>query len=291
MFCFPYSLNNNTTPNTAPSPYTWPDNSIAKWHPVIFRISRPTFATLTENIFTLFWKPKSLELSVFPEVDFSNEIFFHLLHYPQHILIPPKFWERKFVDRNYFFSLSFFLLSASFSTKLHQTVLLPIHGVTSAFFNYCYCTCIYNYRYTVVFLLLCWDNKVVSATRIHLFVIANFAGMDREGGSNGSCYYSVLGIRKESSFSDIRTAYRKLALVFFNFFFRLWIFWFPNEFSLQSLKFWRRKRVNFTNEIEVYFMYLLRNGIRTGGRRIRRWPEKLNGGFRRFKRHIQVKIL
>lgn len=60
---------------------------------------------------------------------------------------------------------------------------------------------------------------MVSATRIHLFVIVNFAGMDREGGSNGSCYYSVLGIRKESSFSDIRTAYRKLALVFFKFFF------------------------------------------------------------------------
>ncbi|GMI85029.1 hypothetical protein like AT1G56300 [Hibiscus trionum] len=37
--------------------------------------------------------------------------------------------------------------------------------------------------------------------------------MDREGGSRGgSCYYSVLGIRKNASFSDIRTAYRKLAL-------------------------------------------------------------------------------
>uniref|UniRef100_A0A5B7C263 J domain-containing protein n=1 Tax=Davidia involucrata TaxID=16924 RepID=A0A5B7C263_DAVIN len=36
--------------------------------------------------------------------------------------------------------------------------------------------------------------------------------MDREGGSNGSCYYSVLGIRKDASLSDIRTAYRKLAL-------------------------------------------------------------------------------
>ncbi|XP_039019776.1 dnaJ homolog subfamily B member 3-like [Hibiscus syriacus] len=37
--------------------------------------------------------------------------------------------------------------------------------------------------------------------------------MDREGGSHGgSCYYSVLGIRKNASFSDIRTAYRKLAL-------------------------------------------------------------------------------
>ncbi|KAM7469939.1 hypothetical protein LguiA_008122 [Lonicera macranthoides] len=38
--------------------------------------------------------------------------------------------------------------------------------------------------------------------------------MDREGGFNGSssCYYSVLGIRKDASFSDIRSAYRKLAL-------------------------------------------------------------------------------
>ncbi|CAL5330121.1 unnamed protein product [Camellia sinensis] len=36
--------------------------------------------------------------------------------------------------------------------------------------------------------------------------------MDREGGSDGSCYYSILGIRKDASFSDIRTAYRKLAL-------------------------------------------------------------------------------
>ncbi|KAL4341398.1 hypothetical protein GQ457_08G009470 [Hibiscus cannabinus] len=37
--------------------------------------------------------------------------------------------------------------------------------------------------------------------------------MDREGGSHGgSCYYSVLGIRRDASFSDIRTAYRKLAL-------------------------------------------------------------------------------
>ena len=41
-----------------------------------------------------------------------------------------------------------------------------------------------------------------------------FRSMDREGGSNGgSCYYSVLGIRRDASFSDIRTAYRKLAMV------------------------------------------------------------------------------
>jgi len=38
--------------------------------------------------------------------------------------------------------------------------------------------------------------------------------MDREGGSNGGswCYYSVLGIRNDASSSDVRTAYRKLAL-------------------------------------------------------------------------------
>ncbi|XP_059598737.1 uncharacterized protein LOC100247806 isoform X1 [Vitis vinifera] len=36
--------------------------------------------------------------------------------------------------------------------------------------------------------------------------------MDPEGGSAGSCYYSVLGIRRDASSSDIRTAYRKLAL-------------------------------------------------------------------------------
>ncbi|KAG8363876.1 hypothetical protein BUALT_Bualt19G0068100 [Buddleja alternifolia] len=38
--------------------------------------------------------------------------------------------------------------------------------------------------------------------------------MDGEGGSGiGSyCYYSVLGIRKDASFSDVRSAYRKLAL-------------------------------------------------------------------------------
>nr|GMD09387.1 DnaJ homolog subfamily B member 8-like [Ipomoea batatas] len=36
--------------------------------------------------------------------------------------------------------------------------------------------------------------------------------MDREGGSSGSCYYSILGIRSDASSSDIRSAYRKLAL-------------------------------------------------------------------------------
>ncbi|KAL5565931.1 hypothetical protein UlMin_029095 [Ulmus minor] len=37
--------------------------------------------------------------------------------------------------------------------------------------------------------------------------------MDREGGSDGgSSYYAVLGIRREASFSDVRTAYRKLAM-------------------------------------------------------------------------------
>lgn len=38
--------------------------------------------------------------------------------------------------------------------------------------------------------------------------------MDRGGGSSGgSCYYSVLGLRKDAAFSDIKAAYRKLAMV------------------------------------------------------------------------------
>ncbi|CAL1407606.1 unnamed protein product [Linum trigynum] len=39
--------------------------------------------------------------------------------------------------------------------------------------------------------------------------------MDREGGSNGgaqSSYYAVLGIRNDASFSDVRSAYRRLAM-------------------------------------------------------------------------------
>ncbi|KAJ4957026.1 hypothetical protein NE237_013809 [Protea cynaroides] len=36
--------------------------------------------------------------------------------------------------------------------------------------------------------------------------------MDGEGGFDGSCYYSVLGVRRDASFSEIRSAYRKLAL-------------------------------------------------------------------------------
>uniref|UniRef100_A0A6M2FBT5 J domain-containing protein n=1 Tax=Populus davidiana TaxID=266767 RepID=A0A6M2FBT5_9ROSI len=37
--------------------------------------------------------------------------------------------------------------------------------------------------------------------------------MDREGGyKGGSCYYTILGIRRDASFSDIRSAYRKLAM-------------------------------------------------------------------------------
>ncbi|XP_061371945.1 uncharacterized protein LOC133314478 [Gastrolobium bilobum] len=38
--------------------------------------------------------------------------------------------------------------------------------------------------------------------------------MDREGGGSngGSCYYSILGIRRDASFCDVRAAYRKLAM-------------------------------------------------------------------------------
>ncbi|KAF3670914.1 hypothetical protein FXO38_06844 [Capsicum annuum] len=38
-------------------------------------------------------------------------------------------------------------------------------------------------------------------------------GMDREGGSSRSCYYSMLGIHKDAFCSDIHSAYQKLALV------------------------------------------------------------------------------
>ncbi|KAJ1417167.1 DnaJ domain containing protein [Sesbania bispinosa] len=37
-------------------------------------------------------------------------------------------------------------------------------------------------------------------------------GSGRGGSNGGSCYYSVLGIRRDASSSDIRTAYRKLAM-------------------------------------------------------------------------------
>lgn len=37
--------------------------------------------------------------------------------------------------------------------------------------------------------------------------------MDRGGGSGKACYYSVLEIAKDASFSDVRAAYRKLAMV------------------------------------------------------------------------------
>ncbi|KAK6911636.1 DnaJ domain [Dillenia turbinata] len=36
--------------------------------------------------------------------------------------------------------------------------------------------------------------------------------MDSQVGSKRSCYYSILGVRRDASISDIRTAYRKLAL-------------------------------------------------------------------------------
>ncbi|KAH1259255.1 DnaJ subfamily B member 6 [Glycine max] len=62
--------------------------------------------------------------------------------------------------------------------------------------------------------------------------------MDREGGSNaGSCYYSVLGIRRDASFSDIRTAYRKLAM-FLKFFKIMFVLrpaekrWHPDKWAL-----------------------------------------------------------
>lgn len=69
--------------------------------------------------------------------------------------------------------------------------------------------------------VLCWSETrftALSGGRLPRFCGFSLFwfrfSMDRGGGSDGgSCYYTILGIRKDASFSDIRTAYRKLALV------------------------------------------------------------------------------
>lgn len=46
--------------------------------------------------------------------------------------------------------------------------------------------------------------------------------MEGGGSSVRSSYYNVLGIRKDASVSDIRTAYRKLAMVLHPLLFRIY---------------------------------------------------------------------
>ncbi|KAJ4969084.1 hypothetical protein NE237_015785 [Protea cynaroides] len=57
---------------------------------------------------------------------------------------------------------------------------------------------------------------VFAQSLIHIYriysALKSLEKMNREGGSDRSCYYSVLGIRKDASSSDVRRAYRKLAL-------------------------------------------------------------------------------
>lgn len=80
--------------------------------------------------------------------------------------------------------------------------------------------------------------------------------MDASGpGSDGSCYYSLLGIRRNASASDIRSAYRCLALV------RRPHHLFPRVFFLLSLGF-----LLITGVSEG----LGRSGTRIGGPRSRR---------------------
>ncbi|WVZ02143.1 hypothetical protein V8G54_022949 [Vigna mungo] len=68
-----------------------------------------------------------------------------------------------------------------------------------------------------------WEDSSVALLEDFLHRSVNFLALFQsllfeacgrtEGGSNGgSCYYSVLGIRRDTSFSDIRTAYRKPAM-------------------------------------------------------------------------------
>lgn len=87
--------------------------------------------------------------------------------------------------------------------------------------------------------------------------------MDREGGSNRSCYYSILGIRKGSSFSEIRSAYRKLALVSFCLCFFDWLI------------------VNFENVLMIEFVVVVKKWHPD------RWGTKNPKGSGEAKRRFQ----
>lgn len=60
-------------------------------------------------------------------------------------------------------------------------------------------------------MILSWQAYYIL---IAVFVRLLVGVMDRGGGSNGGSlsYYAILGIRRDASFSDIRSAYRKLAM-------------------------------------------------------------------------------
>ncbi|MFQ6635264.1 hypothetical protein Gotur_011727 [Gossypium turneri] len=100
--------------------------------------------------------------------------------------------------------------------------------------------------------------------------------MDREGGSHGgSCYYSVLGIRKDASFSDIRTAYRKLAMV---------IELFPSFFFYFLLSLIYNMVIKLNSSFNVFVFG--RNGIQTDTPEAQESPEKPNAGFSKSKKLI-----